>query len=375
MSAYRNVVSLAVPYDVDDELRLEGIVHAAGMGTVYAATNRRTGGRHAVKIFGTEWSARSPTRRFASDMKRLAAVKHPSLPPVARYGVLPDGRYYIVSAWRRGVSLASQLSSSPTPSVSGALKMLRQVARALDALHDAGIVHATLSPDKILLDGDPRRVFVTGAGARAMLAGHPSEGNHTGIATSPNGIDYVAPESDRISCIDARSDIYALTILAFRVLTGRFPFPRREYVVPAIVDRQQRSPSTLEEAIGRCVPVHAERAFRRGLARDPATRYKRASQFIIDLTVALGAVTSFGDDDDLDARRTLRWEKASRDGERYPSVPIPVVRVVRRTEVPRPNAGRVTPTRARRRPVLLGAIGVLALGVLLGLLMLLLRLR
>lgn len=250
------------------------------MGDVYQA--RDAEGRHiAVKVFASRWT-RDPERARGArrELERGSALGRPTLAGPLEIGRLTSGRTFVASPWIPGKDLATLLTRGPLDPRLVA-ELLGPVAAALDALHDAGIVHRTLSASKIRLTDEPRpRVVLTGYGA-APLVSAPS------ILTSPTAIAYLAPEAAR-AAHDRRLDVYALTVLAFRMIAGAFPHPIHGVASYALRDRHAVEAPSLRQIGKRPMASALEEVVRRGLAHDPEQRYASAGELVAEMRDALG---------------------------------------------------------------------------------------
>lgn len=258
---------------------VHGLVHARGMGDVYQAHDGQR--PVAVKVFAPRWTrAAEATDRFLAEVAAGGGLGHSALALPLETGRLPSGRAFVTTAWIPGKDLADVLSRGALdPRL--AAELLAPVASALDALHSAGIVHRTLSASKIRLTLDPvPRVLLTGYGAGPLLLAQ-------GVSTSPASIDYVAPEAE-LPESDGRVDVYALAVLAFRMIAGAFPFPAHGAASRALEDRQSADPPSLRRVARKPVPRELEEVVRRGLARHPDHRYRSAGELVGDLREALG---------------------------------------------------------------------------------------
>ncbi len=283
----QGLLGLPTPYGLTVQSRIffagrfevHGLVHARGMGDLYQAHDERR--PVAVKVFSPRWTRDSEaTDRFLAEVRVAGELVHPVLSPPLETGRLASGRAYVASPWIEGKDLADVLSRGPLdPRL--AADLLAPIASALDALHAAGIVHRTLSAAKVRVTLEPTpRVLLTGHGAGPLVLAQR-------VSTSPASIDYVAPESES-SESDARVDVYALAVLAFRMIAGGFPFPAHGAASRALLDRQRADPPSLRRVAKRPFARDLEAVIRRGLARHPDHRYATAGALAGDLREALG---------------------------------------------------------------------------------------
>jgi serine/threonine-protein kinase len=274
----------SLPIFIAGRFAVHKLFHARGMGDVYIGRDTQNGRRVAVKVFAPRWLRFERDRdRFFEELR--TRVEHPAIVHPLDAAPLPGGRAYVTTPWIAGKDLSEVLPSTPMdPREVTAL--LAPIASALDALHEAGIVHRTLGDAKIRLTSELEHpVVLTGVGAAALLAGGRRRQNSA--VTSPTSIDYVAPEVDPEVAPDRRADVYALGVLAFRMLSGRLPFPTRDCVERALSDRRTEDSPSLG-ASGSFSPA-LETAVACALACDPGVRFAKAGLFLEAMRAAIDA--------------------------------------------------------------------------------------
>jgi hypothetical protein len=210
--------ALAANYELDNELG------RGGMGIVYRAKDRRLKRLVAIKLLPPELAFRSEIKtRFLREAETAAQLSHPNIVPI--YSVDErDGLVYFVMALVEGPTLARKMYEDGQLPVDRVRGVLREVADALAYAHGRGVIHRDIKPDNILLDKESGRAMVTDFGiARAIQEGADSRLTATGVAIGTPA--YMSPEQaagDRE--IDGRTDLYALGVVAYQMLTGRLPF-------------------------------------------------------------------------------------------------------------------------------------------------------
>ncbi len=210
--------ALAANYELDNELG------RGGMGIVYRARDRRLKRLVAIKLLPPELAFRSEIKtRFLREAETAAQLSHPNIVPI--YSVDErDGLVYFVMALVEGPTLAKKMYEDGQISVDETRRVLREVADALAYAHARGVIHRDIKPDNILLDKESGRAMVTDFGiARAIQEGSDSRLTATGVAIGTPA--FMSPEQaagDRE--IDGRTDLYALGVVAYQMLSGRLPF-------------------------------------------------------------------------------------------------------------------------------------------------------
>jgi serine/threonine protein kinase len=212
----RVVAAIGHQYDLDGE------IGRGGMSVVYRARDRRLNRSVAIKVLPPELTYDPAIRpRFTREAQTSAHLTHAHIVPIYDVGDT-DGIAYLVMGYVSGGNLATLLAREPRQPLDEVRRILAEVADALEYAHIRGVIHRDVKPDNILLDRETGRALVTDFGiARAVEAGVRLTA--TGIAVGTP--TYMSPEQavgERE--IDGRSDIYALGVVGYQMLTGRVPF-------------------------------------------------------------------------------------------------------------------------------------------------------
>ncbi len=263
-----------------------------GMGTVYLGVHVKMGRKSAIKIMSRAM-ARDPdaVARFNREAANAARISHPNVCAIYDFGDTRDGIIYLAMEFVEGQPLSALLRPNRGLPPNRATAILEQTAAALEAAHELGIVHRDLKPDNIMLartrDGDEVVKVVDFGIAKAAGGEEGQDVTRTGFVVGTP--EYMSPEQLTGGALDGRSDIYALGIVLFRMLTGTLPFQAaspREAMVKRLID----PPLSLGEAApGRPFPPGLQRALDRALSHAPDDRYASAGAFARDVREALGA--------------------------------------------------------------------------------------
>jgi serine/threonine protein kinase len=256
-------------------------IGAGGMGRIYLATDQELGRQVVVKVLAEEY-ARDDALVERFKREALAAARLSGAPNIVTIFDVgeSDSRPFIVMEYLSGGSLESRAKGSrPSPPVQ-VLQWLEEAASALDAAHEAGVVHRDVKPGNLLLD-DRDHVHVADFGI-ASAAGMDS---FTKTGTVMGTAGYLAPEQAKGERASPASDRYALGIVAFELLTGRRPFQAESPTAEAAAHIHAPVPSA--HAANTSLPRELDWVFERALAKDPAARYSTGAEFVADLRHAL----------------------------------------------------------------------------------------
>jgi predicted Ser/Thr protein kinase len=203
----------------ESQYRIIGELGRGGMGVVYVAEDLRLARRVAIKSL-PESARADPTRleRFRREAWAVARISHPAVATIYAFEQM-NGQPFIVSEYVRGRTLRQEIENGPLDP-RRAISIAIDIARALMAAHECGVVHRDLKPENVLITGDDRVKVVDFGVARLALddgVGLTREGAWLGTPA------YMAPEQMDGSQVDARADIYSFGLLLAEMLTGRHP--------------------------------------------------------------------------------------------------------------------------------------------------------
>jgi tRNA A-37 threonylcarbamoyl transferase component Bud32 len=257
------------------------LIAHGGMGEIFLATDDVLGREVAVKVLAERY-AQDESLRGRFKREALAAARlsgNHNIVTIFDVGE-HDGRPIIVMEYLAGGSLEQRIDGRKPFETAQVLDWLDEAAAALDAAHEAGIVHRDVKPGNLLLDDrDHVKVADFGIASAAGMDSFTQTGTILGTA------GYLAPEQARGERATAASDRYALAIVAWELLTGRRPFHAEAPTVEALAHVNAAVPSV--HAANWSLPASFDRIFERALAKDPAARYAHASEFVAELRGAL----------------------------------------------------------------------------------------
>ncbi|MBL1084639.1 serine/threonine protein kinase [Streptomyces actinomycinicus] len=275
--------------------RIESEVGRGGMAVVFRARDLRLDRTVALKLLAPEL-ARNDTfrKRFTHESQVAAAIDHPHIVPVFEAGET-DGVLYIAMRYVSGSDLRHLLDVRGPLPPQDTVRIAAQVASALDAAHEHGLVHRDVKPGNILVaegtDSDhPEHVYLTDFGLTKKslsLTGFTSVGQFVGT------LDYVSPEQISGRPVDGRCDVYGLSCVVYETLTGRPPFQRDDDMA-LLWAHQYDEPPPPSEALPGLLPA-VDRVFAKALAKSPDDRYETCLAFV----AALRTATTTGSTDSL----------------------------------------------------------------------------
>jgi serine/threonine-protein kinase len=252
-----------------DRFKITALIARGGMGKVYRAEQAPLGRACAVKVLNSNFSGQDPEfhKRFFLEASIGSKLSHPNTVTIFDYGQTADGIYFMAMEYLEGRTLRRAIKQAGHLDEERAAHIARQVCRALREAHEHGVIHRDLKPANIFLvaHGDESDfVKVLDFGLVKAVGDNPTdELTQTGVFMgSPK---YMAPEQIRGEKVDHRTDIYALGVILYEMLTGRVPFERASHVntlmahvtdpVPPIAEANPKavvSPG-LEDLIMRCL--------------------------------------------------------------------------------------------------------------------------
>jgi serine/threonine-protein kinase len=265
-------------------------VGEGGMGTVYLAEHPRLGRKVAIKVLHSELN-RNPefVSRFFVEAKAATEIGSDHIVGVLDFGELPDGTPYLILEWLEGHSLGQVLLAEKKLSLVRAIHIMRGVARALGAAHAMGIVHRDLKPDNIFLvrkEDDPEFVKVLDFGIAKLM---PHGNEQLRIKTETGALigtpQYMSPEQCRgADKVDQRTDIYALGVIFYEMVTGRLPFVAAGLGDLLIAHMTETAPSL--RSIDPNIPAAVDEAIATALAKTPEQRFQKIDAFVDALSEA-----------------------------------------------------------------------------------------
>jgi serine/threonine-protein kinase len=270
--------------------RIDARMAAGGFGVVYRATHVERGTPAAVKIVHADLASNAAVvARFEREIDAIRRVDHPNVIAVLDHGLLADGRPYFVMDLLAGIDLDDHQKARGRLSADETLAIFEPLCAAVAAAHARSIVHRDIKASNVFLadEGGARRVVLLDFGVAKLL---DAEG--PGLTASRQVVgsfSCMAPEQIFEGPVDARTDVYALGALAYRLLTGEVPF-----AATSLATMQQMHLHAVPRLPSTRAPVSPafDRVLLRALAKDRAARQPGAAAFLDELRAAALTVTA-----------------------------------------------------------------------------------
>ena len=251
--------------------RLIGLIGQGGMGQVYRAHDTEIGRDVAIKVLPAGLAGeRGYVQRFRREAYAVARLNEPHIIPIYDTGEI-NGRLYLTMPIIDGIDLQTSLAQRGPMTPELAVKVIEQVAAALDKAHSHGLVHRDVKPSNLLMTRSDF-VYLIDFG----IAHDESETRLTQTGSVLGTVAYMAPERFSAGHADARADVYALACVLHECLTGQTPYPGGsiEHVMAGHLTKDPPRPTSVNPA----VPAAFDSVIAAGMAKDPQQRYQSASE-------------------------------------------------------------------------------------------------
>lgn len=218
-------LALKADHTLGQKYKLMEQIGEGGMANIWLAKDSDSERLVVIKVLKEEVTTPAATKRFSSEFKLLARVNHPNVVALYDVGYITDHVPYLVMEFVKGDTLRDILGrEGPLPLIA-VLQILIQVCNGLQEAHDAGVVHRDLKPENIILQDRsdrPDAVKIVDFGIARDIDTTEERLTKPGIVVGT--LEYLSPEQLSDKPVDGRSDIYALGVIAFELMTGRMPF-------------------------------------------------------------------------------------------------------------------------------------------------------
>ena len=280
------------------------LVGIGGMGRVYRAEQTNLARTVAVKIIHPHLvGEENAAARFITEARAASRLNHPNSVAVIDFGKTPDGQLYLVMEFLRGRDLARIAYEEGPLTIRRIIDVLRQVLAALSEAHHLEIIHRDLKPENIILEplrtgGDFVKVVDFGLAKMRIDSADRSITSPGIVCGTP---EYMSPEQGRGDPLDARSDLYAVGVILFQLLTGHLPFEAESPTQVVLMHLTAAPPDPRVVAPDRKIPEPIVEVLMRSLAKTPNERFRDADDFSAVLAAALAKVEGTADAGDKPA--------------------------------------------------------------------------
>jgi serine/threonine-protein kinase len=264
--------------------KLQRCVGRGGMGSVYEARHIYTDQRVAVKVLAAHLSRDLKlVARFRREAMATSRLKHENCVGVHDFGEDEDGTFFIAMEFVDGRGIGDELRAVGPMEPGRVVRIGVQLLSALEAAHEAGILHRDLKPQNIMLTqkvGRPDFVKVVDFGIAKFIENSPED---QAALTLPGTIfgtpEYMSPEQARGETLDGRSDIYSAGVVLWHMLLGRSPYRGKTVRETLMKVFREPPPSASEERPDAGIPPELEKAMRKGLEKEAGDRYQSAADY------------------------------------------------------------------------------------------------
>lgn len=260
---------------IDGRYEIQQRVGEGGMGVVYKSRQISIDRVIALKMLNQQMAS-DPTwvQRFYNEAKACSRLQHPNTIRMFDFGQTSDGRLFMTMEFLDGISLRDALQKGPL-APQRVVKILIQCCASLAEAHSIGIIHRDIKPDNVFLlnmAGSPDFVKLLDFSVAKLLEGDRMKTQAGVVFGTPQ---YMSPEQGRGLPLDARSDLYALGILAFEMLTGNVPFHDDNPMTVIQMHLQGQIPPMPDS-----IPYSVQQIVRRALEKDPGRRYQSSGEMM-----------------------------------------------------------------------------------------------
>ncbi len=266
---------------LDGRYRVERLLGKGGMGAVYFGRHLVIGREVAIKFLHAELAVdEDVVKRFYREAQAAAAIRHNNIIDVLDVGVTPEGEPYLVMEYLEGEDLSSMIKRVGSFDLATTCGILEPVLLALAAAHEKGIIHRDLKPENIFLtkfENEPTTIKLIDFGiSKFVQAGDKSRLTQTGVLLGTPA--YMSPEQAKGGDVDIRTDIYAMGVILYEMLTGALPFKGEHYneLLINVLTAKPRLPSDANPMF----PVEAEDLVMKTLSKVPDERPLNATDLL-----------------------------------------------------------------------------------------------
>jgi serine/threonine-protein kinase len=302
VSAMSELSALAAALTGQYDIQCE--IGRGGMGVVYLARDLKLDRLVAIKTLPPHLAGNADVReRFLREARTAAHLSHPNIVPVHRADEI-GGQVFFVMGYVEGESLAQRIQEQGRPPFAGTISQLRDVALALGYAHARGVIHRDVKAENILIERATERALVTDFGIARLAESKPLTATGQVLGT----VHYMSPEQVTGDAVDGRSDVYALGVVAFLALSGKFPFDSDTPSAVLVSHVMRPTPRLLDVAPD--VPPAIAAIVDRCLAKNPNDRFETSGALAEALERVRADATQADRDRDAGARSLISETQA-----------------------------------------------------------------
>ena len=272
---------------VDGRYKIVNRIGSGGMADVWCAEDLQLGRKVALKLLHRRFAEDSDfVERFRREASAAAGLQHPNVVAVYDRGEW-DGTYYIAMEFLEGETLKHLIVREAPLEADRAIDLIIQVLRAARFAHKRGIIHRDLKPHNVMVDAEGRAKVADFGIARAGASDMTETGSILGTA------QYLSPEQAQGHAVTGASDLYAIGIILYEMLTGHIPFDGDSAVTIAL--KQVSEPAVPPSHLNPAISPELEVVIGRALEKEPTARYADADEFIAALEAVRAGVVEGGE--------------------------------------------------------------------------------
>ncbi|MBI2402349.1 MAG: protein kinase, partial [Gemmatimonadetes bacterium] len=271
LSSFQHMEKL-LKEDTEGEFEIQGMLGRGGMAVVFLATETKLGRKVAIKVLPPELTFGHGVDRFMREAKTAALLDHPHIIPIYRIGSGSKLFWYAMK-FLEGRSLDDLMKEKGKLPVDDVIPILEQVADALDYAHVHNVIHRDMKPANVMLDSR-NRVIVTDFGIAKALTEQTLTASGSVVGTPY----YMSPEQGMGTGVSGRSDQYSVAVMAYRMLSGQFPFEGDSAI--DILHKHCMIPPSPLEFIQPGLPKHVYLAVHKALEKKPERRFSTVAALV-----------------------------------------------------------------------------------------------